>query len=1232
MTTKRSPSLALLAALTMLATIAPWTGSARAEEIMRESFEQKETLSLEAQEGITVGRNGDGWTQTNQSFELLVPVYVEHNVNFGRIDRGMISFDLQRKPGQTTSSPREPRSVFALKNKIGENLLLTQITWESAFDPERAMLTLTGAPYYTNGMGLWSPWILIDKKINEGQWIHIDLLWDDAQSLYKLHIDGEEQNAEPKYHSLLLKKELPDPRIAANDNNAKQGIRPRYFAKPFGDLLSQARSALLGANWAKGHKKATSPMSNAVLDNFVIVADEKLEELHTQAHDVKNLKGVYIEEASPERAEESGANGGSHGILLTWAPPEIHGIDQSYIVYRRPGSKGGVNQTPGEANQRFEKLTEEPTGALSFLDGSVKKGQTYRYAVAAKYTDLKGRNLESKYPPEITATASPVAIDAVAAEKTIYGLGQEIAVTIKGTKDLNAVFRIEGATENIETKELDDGTYVGKIIAPPGLNKEKAKLIATLIDAQGKELAELEGAAITIDQTPPERIEKIIATIPWGGEIELSWEKSPSSDVDHYLVYRGEGTEPDPTKEPYEKTKKQTITDLGTIGGLEYRYLAVPVDLAGNIGPAGDVVAIKAEPGEGPQISGINITPFGKALKPGEIATITVIGQSGGQCLVDIGEIAKGIELKEKGRTGEYAGTLNIERQHIQLEKTQHRIIASLADSYGSVQTAGPELLITGQNQLNDQTPPEIKEITHNAFQAAGMSGVLVPGDVLEATLKGEKGCFASFQIEGAAQSVAMEEKEEGLYKGSWTIGWDLEGKDLKITAKLSDEAGNETQKQAAKPATIDARVRLKVTANKKLLPADQKSKARIIVEAQNANGDKIKGHEIALALATTEDYTGVVGGGALEGRKATKDDEDDLEIKWGGITDNFGQISADYTVGNAAKTAVIIAKDLTTGRDVGYGWLNAYISATTAIELLPRTKRNAQDLANLEITAEPAKLTADGRSKSRIKAKLTDIDTGKPLEGKRIYFGLGSENGKLKILGGGRTDANGVAQAEYRAGTAMGSVTITAAANEYQVTATIDITLMSDAPAKIALKAEAKELPADGSAETDLLAMVSDINDNPNNLAPVEIKIIQGGGKIEESDLLTDKNGESRTKYKAGTKPGTTIIEAKHTSRAPTRAEERRMHGTIYVPRLVKKQERERMKIAEWLIEPGEEAIKGQALAVLESRNGTWTLKAAWDGVFVRRTKHERDEVELGDVVGYMELDGESWEEALRQ
>ncbi|MEW6490908.1 MAG: biotin/lipoyl-containing protein, partial [Thermodesulfobacteriota bacterium] len=81
-------------------------------------------------------------------------------------------------------------------------------------------------------------------------------------------------------------------------------------------------------------------------------------------------------------------------------------------------------------------------------------------------------------------------------------------------------------------------------------------------------------------------------------------------------------------------------------------------------------------------------------------------------------------------------------------------------------------------------------------------------------------------------------------------------------------------------------------------------------------------------------------------------------------------------------------------------------------------------------------------------------------------------------------------------------------------------------------------------------------------------------------------------------------------------------IQGTLFVPRLAPRQERDRVRLAQWLVKPGEEVAKGQPLVTLEGGKQTWTLTSPGQGVFVRPVKHRRDRVELGDTLGYVELE----------
>ena len=66
-------------------------------------------------------------------------------------------------------------------------------------------------------------------------------------------------------------------------------------------------------------------------------------------------------------------------------------------------------------------------------------------------------------------------------------------------------------------------------------------------------------------------------------------------------------------------------------------------------------------------------------------------------------------------------------------------------------------------------------------------------------------------------------------------------------------------------------------------------------------------------------------------------------------------------------------------------------------------------------------------------------VSPGAPLAGAKVAFALANANGRLKVLQA-VTDASGLAEAEYRAGTQLGTVTVTAAAEDWGVTASVQI------------------------------------------------------------------------------------------------------------------------------------------------------------------------------------------------
>lgn len=723
---------------------------------------------------------------------------------------------------------------------------------------------------------------------------------------------------------------------------------------------------------------------------------------------------------------------------------------------------------------------------------------------------------------------------------------------------------------------------------------------------------------------PPQKVAGIIGEPTPDVEIKVSWNASASSDVANYLLYRAENGTIDYNAPYFQKTRNLEYIDTHVIPGIKYTYSVVAVDRMGNRSEPSEVVSVLAVPGgNGPSISAIGLDPLNKPMRPGQSVTFTMKGQMNSKAQVEIEGLGKVVDLVYTGKNGLYSGTLSLDDSDIADTTFRYQIVGRMTDDYGTSLLAGPQLIVVGRDVLSDVTPPSISSLNHDGSRVAGFSGKLVSGDLLTVRLEGEKEGFGSFRLVGVTAQQAMNEIEPGVYEGTYTIGWLDEGAEVAVEAALSDMAGNETTTVSSRTLDIDTRVRVSVTANDTMLPADKESKTRVLVKATNANGDEVQGHELMLKLTTTDEYTGVVGGGKVMNKFASKDDEDDIEVKWGGITDSFGEIAATYTAGFAAKTALIVAKDLTSG-DIGAGWLNTYVASTVAIQLLPTNARDAASLPVIKLSVTPGWLTADGRSKARVKAWITE-QNGTPVKGAKMKFELAADNGSIKTLRG-ITDDSGMAEADYRAGTVTGMVTIIATCPEERVSSSIQIELKSDAPAKIGLVSSAVSLPADGRSVSNLRAVVTDINNNPNKQVPIAFSMVDGSGGVTADKALTDDKGVVTAVYTAGRTPGTAVVEARHTSRPPNESELRRVYGTIFVPRLKENMERDRIKVEDWYAKPGELVEKGQALVKISVRDQSWTLFAAEKGTFKKQVRYKRDVAEMGDTLGYIEIDEDVW------
>jgi len=516
----------------------------------------------------------------------------------------------------------------------------------------------------------------------------------------------------------------------------------------------------------------------------------------------------------------------------------------------------------------------------------------------------------------------------------------------------------------------------------------------------------------------------------------------------------------------------------------------------------------------------------------------------------------------------------------------------------------------------------KIAFVTDDTFRVPGISGKLVAGDTVTATLVAVPGGKASFDM-GSVKAVPMEEVPAtegvpgvpavvpGTYRGTYTVcpGDDYEDGYVVGHFVSADNVAADPVASASK-WTIETKPTVTFKIDRKDIPADSSTKARIKLKAVDANGNPVQGRHLKLTLSTTDEYTGMVGAGDFGQNVGAA-----VETRWRGETDAWGEVEFDYHSGFAAKTVILSAKDLDSG-GVTVDYITAYKEASIDIALIPPVSRAAARRGMvyiLKVEASRTELTADGRSRSVIRATLFDPD-GTAVAGDPVVFSLSSENGKLRTIRG-TTDSSGTATAEYTAGKKIGIVVVTATATLRNAQGNVSITLLSDAPAKILLKARPDSLPADGFSRSDIDVKVTDINDNPNADTKVEFRIARGGGKLEYPDRLTDRSGDASNRYTSGTAPGTASVVATVRSKVPTEAELAKAGNVLFAPY---SSDGDEIRVEKWLKRKGDSFVKGDPLVEYTIGRGSTIcrLTAPCDGTMGEQFVEYWDNAEVGQTL----------------
>ena len=510
------------------------------------------------------------------------------------------------------------------------------------------------------------------------------------------------------------------------------------------------------------------------------------------------------------------------------------------------------------------------------------------------------------------------------------------------------------------------------------------------------------------------------------------------------------------------------------------------------------------------------VAGFSGKLVAGDALTVILHGTPGVTATFDIArlaDVAGNIHLDWEGYGVYLEEKIFFDEGEINLRDVKEYRVYAARDPLGT--------------PTSESEPIEVLEVQEQSYTIEGLEGdvpyyVAVVAVMDDGTLQ---------PIMRPRSGIPMQEVPEspGSYEGTYVVDYPDRFPEALVVGRLSAE-GFETIHVGEEFFEADPALRITVLTTPDELEADEESRTEVMVTVADANQDPVPGHEIRFLLATTSQFTGVVGGGQFFAEVGG-----DLRRDFRGVTDMFGQVTATYTAGFAAKTAIIVARDMLSS-DTGVGYVKTFIRARAEIELeaLQEVAGKALGYA-LTLTSSDDWLTADGKSTARLTALVTR--DGIPVEGHRVSFRVSSGGGSIRTVAD-VTGQNGKARAVYTAGKKIGIVLVTAVDQDVGTSATVKIELRSDAPAKIAITLSPEVLPADGKSTADIEVLVTDINDNPNEGVGVEYQIAIGSGRLKEIEEITDEDGISTAEFVAGRLPGKTLIEVTVRSSVPTEEE----------------------------------------------------------------------------------------------
>jgi len=939
-------------------------------------------------------------------------------------------------------------------------------------------------------------------------------------------------------------------------------------------------------------------------------------------------------------AAPQGTKSGS-GVRLTWQPPKDVEARKvaGYNLYRSE-----------EALGHYEKVNKSPLKGVSYDDRGLVKGRKYYYRVTTIFAD--GSESPTTAPVGMEAGAAPGTPELVlpviefltsdALGRVTY-VGEDAVFVLHGTHGLSAVLDITDVASGIVMTESEPGTYRCTYKVPAGLKVKDTFAVATLSDKNGGRTTAKTPATISLLGEARPSLAGLYVGILEADRVGLNWPKSQDASG-YYNVYRDTsrivgtaGMRPIATRIGKDIT---AYIDGKVTPETTYYYVLSNVDPDGTEHARTEGLEVKV-PKAG-MVSGIDMVEEdsgGKVLKAGDTLTVTLKTSLAGKAYFSLGEAAREAPLVEAG-PGMYRGAYKV-REGDGVFKS--RISVGLRDALGRPHFTNSATFVSVDAPVKKLAAgpaggkkPMVSGLTDDVASVVGRSGRLTAGRKFTVTITGEPGCKAFFNVGERIWKVQMTEVQgsPGVYRGEYTVKpGDSAGmspdpfKKEYITGYIEGPDGTLSDPvHGTLPVAIDTTCDIKVDSSIAGLKADGRSQAKLSFTVTDADGEPVADRRLSLMLEPPKKYTGVVGGGGMDASysgigTSTKSSLGRLAVDFDDMTDSMGRMTATFTSGFAAKTAMVVARDYSTG-SVGMAAITTSIASSVSVTLTDPAKSAGKvaapdkpvyqlqieavpDPANpikvyegFAVSAVPDTLTADGVSRATIIATLTK--DGVPVQGKTILFGVSGAGGSL-TKPSALTDVSGRAQVFYIAGTTAGKALVTATEPTTGITATKVITLLADAPAKIYAKAYPDTLPADGASSSRIVVELADVNNNPTEGVAVSFAVRGGNGALSSYAGVTDARGACDFVYMAGRNVGVATVDISAKSEAPSADDMKAAYSRVVAPLVYDNYDFTELRVVEWYKSMGDSVGRGEPLALVESPLGNMVVYSPVAGTLDR-------------------------------